>query len=92
MEPRQPGKAEAVLALASALVMTWYMAPPQERYWMKLRALQSLHRLASALARHEGHAGMRDELAGRDFQRYGMAYQLSRARDALGRALERMKP
>lgn len=92
MEPRQPGKLELLLATASTLVAVWYMMPPQEQTWMKLRALRSLHRLAGRLALREGHAGMGDELAGRDFQRYGLALRLSQARDALGQALEAMRP
>jgi hypothetical protein len=35
---------------------------------------------------------MADELAGRDYQRYQIAYWLSRGRDELGRALEDMRP
>jgi hypothetical protein len=92
VEPRKPGKAELFLALISTGVAAWYMMPPQEQYWMKLRALRALHRVSGRLARREGHAGMGDELAGREFYRYGLAYRLSRARDALGRALEEMRP
>jgi hypothetical protein len=91
-EPRQPGKLEMLLALVSTGVMAWYMMPPQERYWVKLTVLQKLHRLSGRLAYREGHRGMGDELAGRDYQRYGLAYRLSQARDALGRALEDMRP
>lgn len=68
------------------------MMPPQEQYWMKLRTLQTLHRLSGRLARREGHAGMGDELDGREHYRYPVAYRLSRARDALARALEDMRP
>lgn len=92
MEQRKPGKAELLLALISTGVMVWYMMPPQDQQMVKLRALRSLHLLAGRLAQREGRAGMADELAGRDFQRYGLAYQLSRGRDALGRALEGMRP
>jgi hypothetical protein len=35
---------------------------------------------------------MGDELAGRDLQRYGIAYLISTARDYLGQALEQMRP
>lgn len=92
VEHRQPGKLELLLAVFSTGVMVWYMMPPQDQQTVKLRALRSLHRLAGRLAQHEGRAGMGDELAGRDFQRYGLAYQLSRGRDALGRVLEDMRP
>ena len=91
-EPRRPGKLEAVLSLASAAVVTWCMMPPQERYWIRLRVTAGLHRAVSRLAWREGHAGMADELAGRDLVRYPVAYRLSLARDRLGRALEEMRP
>jgi hypothetical protein len=96
MERRQPGKTEVLLAavttLVSAAAMTWYMIPQQERYWIRLRMLRSLHHASGRLARRVGHAGMGDELAGLDFQRYGLAYRLSRMRDTLGKRLEDMKP
>lgn len=91
-EARKPGKTEALLALASALVTSWCLMPEQERYWMRLRALQGLHRLSARAARRAGHKGMGDELAGRDFARYGLAYRLSQARDRLGAVLEGMRP
>lgn len=92
MEPRRPGKAEQIAALASALLMAWFMMPPQERYWAKLRLLQGVHQLASRLARAEGHRGMGDELAGREYWRYAVALQISQARDRLEKALEDMRP
>lgn len=92
MEPRRPGKLEALTALASTLVAVWYILPPEEQRWMKLRAVRGLHRLSDRAARRAGRGGMRDELAGRDFQRYGLAYRLSQARDRLAAALEDMRP
>jgi hypothetical protein len=93
MEPRQPGKLEQALALASVAVMTWCMMPPQERYWIQLRTAQFAHRVLGRLAWREGHKGMGDELAGGDpWPRYGAAYACSRARDLVGRALEAMRP
>lgn len=92
MEARQPGKFELLLATVSTLLAVWYMLPPHEQQAAKMRTLASLHRLAGRLAAREGHAGMADELAGRDFQRYGLAYRLSLWRDQLGRALESMRP
>lgn len=92
MEPRRPGKAEQIAALASALLMAWYMMPPQERQIAKLRVLQFAHRLASRLARAEGHRGMGDELAGREYFRYAVALRLGQARDKLAKALEDARP
>lgn len=92
MEQRPPGKLEALLALLSTAVMAWCVMPPQERYWIKLAATRKLHQLASRLALRTGHRGMGDELQQRDFQRYEVAYWLSRARDQLGQALEQMRP
>ncbi len=92
METRQPGKLELLMTAAVMGLTVWYMMPPPDQYWVKVRTLGLLHRLAGRLARLEGHAGMGDELAGRDFARYSMAYQLSRARDGIGRALEDMRP
>jgi hypothetical protein len=60
---------------------------------MRLTAV--LQRLAARAARREGHAGMGEELAGHTGdaeRRYSLAYSLSRARDACGRALESMRP
>lgn len=92
-EPRQPGKAEILLALVSTGVMTWFMLPPQERYWLKLSVLRQLHGLSSRVARNEGRQGMGEELKGRDpWPRYGAAYQASRLRDVLAKTLEDMRP
>jgi hypothetical protein len=93
MEPRKPGAAEAILAIASTAVMTWCVIPPQERFWIKLRTLQALYNLSAKLARQEGQRGMGDELRGRDPEpRYGGAYSMSRVRDYLAKSLEGMKP
>jgi hypothetical protein len=91
-EPRKPGLAEKLAAVASTLVITWFMMPAQERYWIKLKALALLHQVSGRHARRAGHLGMGDELAGRDFARYRVAYRLSLARDAAGSALERLRP
>lgn len=93
MEARQPGKLELILATASMAAMLWYTIPPQERYWVKLRAVQTLHRLSGRAARREGRQGMSDELSGKDPKpHYGGAYIMSRVRDVLGKTLEGMKP
>jgi hypothetical protein len=93
MEPRQPGKLEVILALVSTTAMMWYMMPPQERYWVKLRVLQNLRRLSARYALREGHQGMTEELQGKDPEhRYGMAFLMSRVRDMLDKALEEMRP
>jgi len=90
-EPRQPGTLEALLALASTAAMAWCVMPPQERLWLKLSALRRLHGLTARAAYRAGHRGMGDELARQDFQRYEVAYWLSRARDELARTLEGMR-
>jgi hypothetical protein len=94
MEPRQPGKLELLLATLSTAVMAWCMLPEHQQRLLMMRALASLHKLAGRAARLQGLAGMGDELAGlaQARQYYSAAYQLSRARDALGRQLERMRP
>ena len=91
-EQRKPGLLETLIALAGTAAMAWMVMPPQERYWAKLNCLSAMHRLSAKLAFQAGHRAMGDELAGRDFQRYGLACRLSQARDALGRELERMRP
>lgn len=92
-EQRQPGKLELLLALASTGIMAWYMMPPQERFWVRLAVLQKLHQCSDRLARSEGHQGMADELRGSDpWPRYGVAYQISRFRDWLGKQAQAMKP
>ena len=84
---------QAALALAATAVMTWYVIPEPERYWLRLAVLGRLHALSDRLARSEGRRGMADELTGRDpGPRYGAAYQLSRARDWLAGRLEGMRP
>lgn len=89
---RQPGMPEIMLALISAAATAWAVMPPQERYWVQLRALSLARRLAGTLAYRSGQRGMGDELAGRDFQRYAIALRLSTARDWLARAIEEMRP
>lgn len=89
----RPGKTEQLLALASTLVMAWCMLPPHQRQLITMRLLDRARRLTARLAHAEGHRGMADELAGRDpLPRYGGAYALARLHDALGRALERVRP
>jgi len=94
MEPRQPGKLELILAAASTAAMMWCMLPEHQRRLMAMRTVAALQRLAARAARLQGHAGMGDELAGRAQarQRYSAAYHLSRARDAFGAQLGRMRP
>lgn len=92
MEPRKPGKAEQAIAVVSALLLAWSMTPEQERYWIRLKVLGTLQSLSARLAWREGHRGMGDELAGRDWQRYSVAFRLSQARDLIGRVLEDMRP
>lgn len=93
MEPRSPGRLEQLLALASTLVMAWLMLPEHQRTLILMRAAERARNLTGRLARAEGHAGMGEELAGRDpGARYGGAYALARARDWLAGLPERWRP
>ena len=92
MEPRQPGKLEILAALTTSLAATWYMIPERDRQLLKLRCLYLARRVSARLALREGRRGMRDELRGRDYQRYAVAFRLSVARDQLGRLIDGMRP
>lgn len=94
MEPRRPGKAEILLALASTLATAWASLPPHQRQLAGMRVLSWAQRASAQLARLQGHAGMGDELAGRPqaAQLYRTAYGFSQLRDRLGAALDRMRP
>lgn len=92
MEQRPPKLLEIFMALASTAAAVYLTLPPQERMWLKLEVFQRAQRMAARLAWTTGHRGMGDELAGRDFQRYGIAYRLSQARDYLARKLQEMRP
>ena len=92
MDPRQPGKLELAVTLVTTLVTVWWVMPEPERDLIKRRALWLAHRASARLARTEGRRGMSDELAGRDYHRYAVAYQLSRARDGLAAVIEEMRP
>ena len=93
MEHRGPGKIEQFLALLSTGLMAWFMLPEHQRRLVLMRAAERGRLLAARLARAEGHAGMADELAGRDpAARYGGAYVLARARDWLASLPERWRP
>ena len=92
---QQPGRVQQVMAALSAALIVWFSLPEQERRWMVLRTVGSLHRFASRLARAEGYAGMGQELAGKRElarSRYGGALVAARLRDSLARLLEAMKP
>jgi hypothetical protein len=92
MEPRQPGRLEVLATLATTLLAVWWMMPPQDRDWAKLRVLHLAHRVSARLARLEGHKGMGDELRNRDLARYPVALLLSQARDRIADAIEQMRP
>src|SRR5262249_50063445 len=94
VESRRPGKLELLTAIASTLLMVWAMLPEHQRQLLAMKTAAASRNLAGNLARRQGHAGMGDELAGRGQgrQHYGAAYHLSRARDELGRVLDRMRP
>ncbi len=92
-QPARPGKLEQILAVASTLVMAWFMLPEHQRRLAVMRTAAWLRLTAGRLARAEGQRGMGDELAGRDpLPRYGAAFVLASCRDRLSVALERMRP
>ena len=93
MKQDRPTLVEQLVAVGSAAAMVWVMMPPQERFWLSLRTVALAHRVAARLARVEGHAGMGQELSGRDpLPWYGSAVLAGRVRDMLARHLEGMKP
>lgn len=92
MEQRPPKIVEIILALTSTAAAVYMTLPPQERLWLKMSLAQKLHHVSTKLAWKIGHKGMADELAGRDYQRYGIAYRISKLRDALSRKLQEMRP
>ena len=99
MDSRKPSKAEQAVALLTAVLtlaaVAWQMTPEHDRRLMVARMVLGLQRLAGRLAAGQGHEGMASELRGQRgeaAQFYAAALRLSRARDALGRALERMRP
>jgi hypothetical protein len=89
---RRAGLTEALVMLAASLATAYVMAPPQERMWLRLSVLSRAHQAADRLARRTGRRAMADELSGRDFQRYGIAFWLSGVRDRLAAALEGQRP
>jgi hypothetical protein len=90
----RPGRAATLAAaLISLGVMVWARIPQHQRKLLLMQVTDRLRRAAARAAAGEGHAGMGDELAGRDpGPKYRAAFHLSRARDAFGRALEGMQP
>ena len=75
----------AVITVGGTLAAVWYNMPPQERLWLKLEMAHGLHGLSDRLARRTGRKGMGDELAGRDYGRYRIAYRLSQIRDEIAK-------
>lgn len=95
MDSRPPGRAQQIAAMVLTVAMAWGMLPEHRRRLILMRTVHLCQRAAGRAARHAGHAGMGNELAGRagDAARhYTSAEQLGRARDQLGRVLEAMRP
>ena len=99
-ESRDMRKGEVAVQVA-AIVATaglqawaiWVTLPPQQRYWIRLRATDICRSTAARLAWREGHAGMGEELStGCRSVRYLSAWGLGILRDAAVGELERMKP
>jgi hypothetical protein len=84
----------AILATAGLQAWAiWVTLPPQQRYWIRLRAMDTCRRIAGRVAWSEGHAGMGEELqTGRKPVRYLGAWGLGLLRDAAVGELERMRP
>lgn len=89
---RRQSAAEMTLALVTTAVMTWSMLPDHEKTWLRLRLLHAGRSAAARLARRTAHRAMSDELAGRDYQRYHVAYWLSMGRDWAAAQIEAMRP
>lgn len=95
MDSRPPGRAQQIAAMALTLLMAWSMLPEHKRRLILMRTVHLCQRAATTAARRAGHAGMGNELAGRPgdaARHYTSAEQCGRARDALGRVLEGMRP
>jgi len=75
----------ALASVAGTAMIVWYNMAPQERMWLKLEMARGAHQLSDRLARRTGRKGMGDELAGRDFGRYRIAYRLSLVRDEIAK-------
>lgn len=99
MESRQPSKTQQAIALVIALLTVgqalWMSLPEHERQLIAMRALARLRALTARAARGQGLDGMSNELGGRPGiagQHYAAALALSRWRDKLGQALDRLRP
>ena len=91
----QPGRVQRIAALIVSLGMIWYMLPDHHRQLIQMRVVHTAQRVTARLARAEGHTGMSEEIAGRPggaARHYAAAEGFGRARDALGRVLEGMRP
>ena len=81
-KPKSQILLEALLILAVNLASVWVVLPADQKLWLRLRWATAARRVLGVLAVREGHAGMADELAGRDpSARYVVAYRLAVLRD-----------
>lgn len=85
MPEQKPRLTEIILALISTAAAVYLTLPPQERLWIKITFYQKIHETVTRLAWRTGRKGMSDELAGRDYDRYSVAYRLSQLRDFFSR-------
>lgn len=91
----ESGRIQRLLAAVMTLVMIWYVIPEWQRQQIRMWVMARSREAFGTAARMEGRRGMGDELAGRHGEaarRYGVAYNLSRLRDAAGRAYESIRP
>lgn len=91
----RPGRLQQLAALMVTGAMLWYSLPDHRRQLIVMKVTQSAQRALVRAARSQGQAGMSEELSGRPAgaaRYYGTAEHLARVSDALGRALESMRP
>jgi hypothetical protein len=91
----RPGRLQQIGALLVTGAMLWYTLPDHRRQLILMKVTQSAQKTLQRAARRQGRAGMSEELSGRPAAAarcYGTAGHLSRVSDALGRALETMRP
>jgi hypothetical protein len=91
----RPGRAQQLAALLVTAAMLWYTLPDHRRQLIVMKTTRYTQRMLARAARSQGQAGMSEELSGRPAgaaRCYGTAEQLAKVSDALGRALESMRP
>jgi hypothetical protein len=91
----RPGRLQQIGALLVTGAMLWYTLPDHRRQLIMMKTTRGMQRVLSRAARRQGRAGMSEELSGRPAgaaRCYTTAAQFARVSDALGKALESMRP